>query len=270
MQAKFFSYLVAAAILTEIDPALAQQPPKMPRIGLVPVSGSPKTPGLLVEACRRGLRELGYVEGKNILIEYRYPGENPDRVPGFVAELVQLKVDVLVSSSTGALRAAKQATKTIPIVMVASFDPVEFGMIESLARPGGNITGLTRLTHGLSGKRLELFKEAVPGISRVGLLAARGFFGLKDYEPTARALKLELQFLEVQGPTHDIDGAFREAAKGRVNALITSGSRQINRYRKQIVDLAIKSRLPSMFEVSVWVEGGGLLSYSADETASLR
>jgi putative ABC transport system substrate-binding protein len=251
-------------------PAQAQQPTKIPRIALVPVSGSPKNPGLLVEAFRQGLRELGYVEGKNILIEYRYPGENPDRVPGFVAELVQLKVDVLVSSSTGALRAAKQATKTIPIVMVASFDPVEFGMIESLARPGGNITGLTRLTHGLSGKRLELFKEAVPGISRVGLLAARGFFGLKDYEPTARALKLELQFLEVQGPNPDIDGAFREAAKGRVNALITSGSRQINRYRKQIVDLAIKSRLPSMFEVSVWVEGGGLLSYSADDAASFR
>src|SRR4030095_16811873 len=111
MQAKFFSYLVAAAILTAIDPALAQQPPKMPRIGLVPVSGSPKTPGLLVEAFRRGLRETGYVEGKNILIEYRYPGESPDRVPGFVAELVQLKFNVLVSSSTGALRAAKQATK---------------------------------------------------------------------------------------------------------------------------------------------------------------
>jgi len=270
MPAKFFSYLVAAAILTAIDPAIAQQPPRIPRIGLVPVSGNPNTPGLLVEAFRGGLHDLGYIEGKNILVEYRYPGEEPDRLSGSVAELVQLKVDVLVSSSTGALRAAKQATKTIPIVMVASFDPVELGMIESLARPGGNITGLTRLTHGLSGKRLELFKEAVPGISRVGLLAARGFFGLKDYEPTARALKLELQFLEVQGPNPDIDGAFREAAKRRVNALITSGSRQINRYQKQIVDLAIKSRLPFMFEVSVWVEGGGLLSYSADDAASFR
>jgi len=270
MQAKFLSYIVAAAILTAIDPALAQQPPKTPRIGFVPVSGSPKTPGLLVEAFRRGLRELGYVEGKNILIEYRYPGEESDQVPAFVAELVQLKVDVLVSSSTGALRAAKQTTETIPIVMVASFDPVELGMIESLARLGGNITGLTRLTHGLSGKRLELFKEAVPGISRVGLLAARGFFGLKDYEPAAHALKLELQFLEVQGPNPDIDGAFREAAQGRVNALITSGSRQINRYQKQIVELATKNRLPSMFEVSVWVEAGGLLSYSADDAASFR
>lgn len=143
----------------------------------------PNAPGLLVEAFRRGLRELGYVEGKSILVEYRYPGEEPDRVPSFVTELVQLKVDVLVSSSTGALRAAKQATKAIPIVMVASFDPVEMGMVESLARPGGNITGLTRLTRELSGKRLGLFKEAVPGISRVGVLAARGFGGLKDYEP---------------------------------------------------------------------------------------
>jgi putative ABC transport system substrate-binding protein len=270
MSRKILIWLLATVLLITVSLAQAQQPSKIPRIGLVPVGGSPKTPGLLVDEFRGGLRDLGYVEGKNILIEYRYPGEDPAGGSGFAAELVQLKVDVLVSASTGVLRAAKQATKTIPIVMVASFDPVELRMIESLARPGGNITGLTRLTHGLSGKRLELFKEAVPRISRVGLLAAPGFLGLKDYEPAARALKLELQFLEVQGPNPDIDSAFREAAKGRVNALITSGSRQINRYRKQIVDLAIKNRLPSMFEVSVWVEAGGLLSYSADDAASFR
>jgi putative ABC transport system substrate-binding protein len=250
--------------------AEAQEPKKIPRIGYVSVSGDAKNPGRFVEAFRQGLRDLGYNEGKNILVEYRYPGEEVDRVPGFVAELVQLKVDVLVSSSTGAIRAARQATKTIPIVMVASFDPVEIGMVESLARPGGNITGLTRLTRELSGKRLELFKEAVPGISRVGVLAAKGFTNLRDYEPAARALKIPLQYLEVEGPNPDFEGAFQAAAKGRVNGLITVGSRQINPYRKQIVELATKNRLPSMFEVSSWVETGGLVSYSADDLANFR
>jgi putative tryptophan/tyrosine transport system substrate-binding protein len=250
--------------------AQAQHPTKIPRIGYVSVSGDAKNPGRFVEAFRQGLRDLGYNEGKNIFVEYRYPGEEADRVPGFVAELVQLKVDVLVSSSTGAIRAAKQATKTIPIVIVASFDPVEIGMVESLARPGGNITGLTRLTRELSGKRLELFKEAVPGISRVGVLAAKGFTNLRDYEPAARALKIPLQYLEVEGPNPDFEGAFQAAAKGRVNGLITVGSRQINPYRKQIVELATKNRLPSMFEVSSWVETGGLVSYSADDLANFR
>jgi putative tryptophan/tyrosine transport system substrate-binding protein len=247
-----------------------QQPGKVPRIGIVSGTGNPNEPGSSIKIFRQALQELGYFEGKNILFEYRYTEGNPDRIPGFLAELLQLKVDVLVATSPTAIRAAKQATTTIPIVMVASFDPVETGIIESLARPGGNITGLTRLTRELSGKRLELFKEAVPGISRVGVLAARGFTGLKDYEPAARALKIPLQCLEVEGPNPDLEGAFQAATKGRVNALITAGSRQINRYRKQIVELAIKSRLPSMFEVSVWVESGGLVSYSADDVASFR
>ena len=270
MQAKFLSYLVTAAILTAIDPALAQQSTKIPRIGFVPVSGDPNTPGLLVEAFRGGLHELGYVEGKNILVEYRYPGEEPDRVSGSVAELVQLKVDVLVSSSTGAIRAVKQATKTIPIVIVTSIDPVETGIVESLARPGGNITGLTRLTRELSGKRLELFKEAVPGISRVGVLAARGFTGLKDYEPTARVLKIPLQYLEVQGPNPDLEGAFQAAAKGRANALVAILNPLLNRYQKQIADLAIKNRLPSMFESNYYVEAGGLVSYSGNDAEQYK
>ena len=270
MRKKFFSFAFCAMLFALGFPAQAQQPSKIPRIGFVSVSGDPTNPGRYVEAFRQGLRDLGYNEGKNIFVEYRYPGEEADRVPGFVAELVQLKVDVLVSSSTGAIRAAKQATKTIPIVMVASFDPVEIGMVESLARPGGNITGLTRLTRELSGKRLELFKEAVPGISRVGVLAAQGFTSLRDYEPAARALKISLQYLEVSGPNPDLEGAFQAAAKGRVNGLITAGSRQINPYRKQIVELATKNRLPSMFEVSSWVETGGLVSYSADDLANFR
>jgi putative ABC transport system substrate-binding protein len=250
--------------------AQAQQPKKVPRIGYAASGGDINNPGRMVEAFRRGLRDLGYIEGKNIVVEYRYPGINPDRARGFVAELIQLKVDVLVSSSAGAIRAAKQATKTIPIVMVASFDPVETEIVDSLARPGGNITGVARLTHELSGKRLELFKEAVPRISRVGIFAARGSASLQEYEPAARALKISLESLEVNGPNPDLEGLFQAAAKARVNALITVGSRSTNPFTKQIVELAIKNRLPSMFEISSWVDAGGLMSYSADDAAIFR
>jgi len=250
--------------------AEAQQPKKIPRIGYAASGGDINDPGRLVEAFRQGLRDLGYIEGKNIVVEYRYPGTNRDPGPGVVAELIQLKVDVLVSSSAGAIRAAKQATKTIPIVMVASLDPVETGLVDSLARPGGNITGVARLTHELSGKRLELFKEAVPRISRVAILAAPGSPSLQEYEPAARALKISLESLEVNGPNPDLEGVFQTAAKMRVNALIAVASSSINRFTKQILELAIKNRLPSMLEVSARVEAGGLMSYSADDAALFR
>ena len=252
------------------SPAEAQQLKKIPRIGYVSVSGSPNNPGVLVEAFRQGLRDLGYDEGKNIVVEYRWAAVEPERVSAFVAELVQLKVDVLVSSSAAALQAAKQATPTIPIVMVASFDPVEAGMVESLAHPGGNITGVVRFAQELSGKRLELFKEAVPKISRVGVLAAQGASALKQYEAAARAQKIAFEFLEVRGPNPDLEGLFQAAIKGRVNALITRGNFQINRYQKQIAELALKNRLPSMFEASGWVQIGGLLSYSSDEVGNFK
>src|SRR4029077_11509285 len=200
--------------------AEAQQPKKIPRIGYAASGGDINDPGRLVEAFRQGLRDLGYIEGKNIVVEYRYPGTNRDPGPGVVAELIQLKVDVLVSSSAGAIRAAQQSTNTIPIVLVASLEPVETGLVDSLARPGGNITGVARLTHELSGKRLELFKEAVPRISRVGILAAPGSSSLQEYEPAARALKISLESLEVNGPNPNLEGIFQTAAKMRVNALI--------------------------------------------------
>ena len=182
-------------------PAEAQQPGKVPRIGYLSGSGDPSTPNPYVEAFRQGLRDLGYIEGKNILVEYRYAEGKADRIPSLVAELVQLKVDVLVSRLTPAIRAAKQATKTIPIVMVTTSDPVATGIVDSLARPGGNITGLTRLTRELSGKRLELLKEVVPTISRVGVLwtaTSRTDIAFKEYETAARALKIQLQSLEVR------------------------------------------------------------------------
>ena len=255
-------------------PARAQQPAKIPRIGFVSAGGDPNNPGSLVEAFRQGLRNLGYIEGKNILVEYRYAEGNLDRISGLVAELVQLKVDVLVSSNFPAIRAAKQATKTIPIVIVTSQDPVATGLVNSLARPGGNVTGLTSLSRELSGKRLELLKEAVPRISRVGVLwDANGpgaVIGFKEYEAAARALKIPLQSLKVLGPNPDLAGAFQAATKGRANALITVGNPVLNRYQKQIVDLAIKNRLPSMWEGSVWVEAGGLISYGANQADQFR
>jgi putative ABC transport system substrate-binding protein len=183
-------------------------------------------------------------------------------------------VDVLVVSTGPTIRAAKQATKTIPIVIVTTEDPVAAGLIDSLARPGGNITGLTRLTRELSGKRLELLKEIVPTISRVGVLwdanVTTPGSALKDYETAAPALKLRLQSLEVRGPKPDLEGAFKAAAKGRANALVTILNPLLNRYQKQIADLAIKHRLPSMFESNYYVEAGGLMSYATDDAANFR
>ncbi len=267
--------LAAILILAAVHLAEAQQPKKVPRIGYVSGSGDPKTPGYQVEAFRQGLHDLGYIEGKNILVEYRYIEGGLDSVPGLVAELVQLKVDVLVASFAVAIRAAKQATKTIPIVMVSPTDPVAAGFVDSLARPGGNITGVVRLTRELSGKRLELLKEAVPRISRVGVLwdgnAAPGpAIAVKEYEAAARSLKLEFQSLEVRGPDPDVDGAFQAAAKGRANALIVVRNRVVDRHSTRIVDLAIKNRLPSVWEGSEFVEVGGLISYSSDDPANFR
>jgi putative tryptophan/tyrosine transport system substrate-binding protein len=243
----------------------AQQPGKVHRIGYLSARGAVSLPRSYSEGFRQGLRDLGYIEGKNILIEFRYAEGKLDRFPSLVAELLQLKVDVLVSTETAAIRAAKQATKTIPIVFVTVQDPVAAGYVDSLARPGANITGLTRLTRELSGKRLELLKEMVPRISRIGLLGEVNASGFKDYEAAAGALKIQLQSLEVRGPNPDFEGAFQAAAKVRTGAVITIHNFLIGRHRKRIADLAMKNRLPSMFEDSRYIEDGGLVSYSANE-----
>jgi putative ABC transport system substrate-binding protein len=266
--------LVSVMLFALCSTAEAQQPAKVPRIGYVRVVGSPSIPGPNVEAFRQGLKDLGYVEGKNILIEFRYGEGKPDRVPSLVAELVQLKVDMLVSGDAPAIRIAKDATKTIPIVMVINQDPVATGLVDSLARPGGNITGISRLTRELSGKRLELLTEVVPQLSRVGILWAATSEGSKisfqEYQAAARALKIQLQSLEVRGPEPDLGGAFQSAVKGRAGALITIGNSLLNRHRKQIADYAIKHRLPSMYESSLWIEPGGLISYSSSDSESYR
>ena len=259
------------AVSVSVD---AQQPAKTPRIGYVSGTGDASNQGPYVEALRQGLRDLGYIEGKNIVIEYRGAEGKLDRIPSLVNELVQLKVDVLVVPLPGAIRAAKHATKTIPIIMVSGEDPVTEGLVDSLARPGGNITGLATLSAQLSGKRMELLKEVVPRLSRVGVLrdadvqsAARAF---KEYEAAARALKIQIQALEVRGMNPDLERAFQTATKARVNALITITNANLFLKQKRIADLAIKNRLPSMYHGNTWVESGGLMSYSTDELAIYR
>jgi putative tryptophan/tyrosine transport system substrate-binding protein len=275
MKKKITVLILCALLLALCFPAQAQQPNKIPRIGYLSRRSepTPTTPDSNAESFRKGLRNLGYIEGKNILLEFRYAEGKMDRLPSFVAELMQLKVDVFVSGTTLGIRAAKDATKTIPIVMAITDDPVASGFIESLARPGGNITGLTRLTRDLSGKRLELLKEVVPGISQVGILqdadaSAGGSF--KDYEAAARALKMQLQLLEVRGPNPDLEGAFQAASKGRGSPLIATYSAVFVRHAKRIADLAMANRLPSMFEGGEFVEAGGLMSYSANDADNFR
>jgi putative ABC transport system substrate-binding protein len=255
-------------------PAVAQQPKKIPRIGYVSGTGDASNQGPYVEALGHGLRDLGYLEGKNIIIEYRGAEGKLDRIPSFIKEFVQLNVDIIVAPTPGAIRAAKEATNTIPIVMVTSLDPVASGWVASLARPGGNITGLATLTQDLNGKRLELLTEVIPQLSRVAVLwpptdpaAAINF---KEYEAVARPLKIQLQSLEVQREDPDIDGAFGTAAKMRANALITITSAMLLLKQKRIADLAVTNRLPTMFHGSTWVDAGGLMSYSANEMDAFR
>src|SRR5262245_27230756 len=250
-------------------PAVAQQPGKVPRIGFIS-----NNPGALVESFRRGLRDHGYVEGKNILVEYRYIEGDRERNPSLVAELVELNVDILVATSPPTIRAAKQATKTIPIVMVTPQDPVATGAVDSLARPGGNITGLTTLTRELSGKSLELLKEVIPTISRVGVLAVAGPTvpgnALKEYEAAGRGLKIPIHPLLVRSPNPDIEGAFREAVKGRVTALVAARNNVLAPHTKKIAELAMQNRLPSMLERSDYAEAGGLMSYGANDAEQFR
>ena len=264
----WFSILVAAALHTFAVITEAQQPAKVPRIGYVRAGPENANDAAFL----RGLRDLGYIEGKNILVEYRSMEGNRDRIPSLMAELVQLKVDILVSPNAPTILAAKQATRTIAIVMVVNTDPVASGLVDSLAHPGGNITGITRLTRDLSGKRLEVLKEVFPGISRVGVLedADASVRAFKDYDAAGRALKIQLQSLEVRGPNPDLEGAFRAAVKGRVRALIATQTTVLVPYPEKIADLAIKHRLPLMFESSRTVEAGGLLSYSSNEPENFK
>jgi putative ABC transport system substrate-binding protein len=252
----------------------AQQPAKIPRIGYISGTYDPSNPGPYVEALRQGLRELGYTEGKNFLIEYRGAEGKFETIPAIVAELVRLKVDVLVLPLIVAIEAGRKATSTIPIIMITQVDPVEAGLVASLARPGGNITGLATLQRDLSGKRLELLAEVVPRLSRVGILRSAGesvsVIGFKEYETAARALRLQVQSIEVQGANPDLEGVFQAALKAQAKALITITSNPLFNNSRRVAQLAIKNRLPSMYEGSSWVENGGLMSYSANDLEVFR
>jgi len=256
-------FLVALILLALCTPAEAQQSKKIPRIGLL-AAVSPSVISARIEAFRQGLRELGYVEGKNIVIEWRYVEGKPDRLRELAAELVRLKVDVIVSWGPPVTRSAKEATSTIPIVMAFDNDPVGNGFVTSLARPGGNITGLSALYPEISGKRLELLKEVVPKLSRVAVFETSTNPGnaqsLRETELAAGALGVHLQSLDVRGP-EDIETVFREARKGRADAVIVLAGPILISHQTQIVDLTVRNRLPSVYGQPEYVEVGGLMFY---------
>ena len=261
------SKIVICSLLTffllTVSLAQAQQTGKVPRIGYLAAT-SLSANAVRIEAFRQGLRELGYVEGKNIVIEWRFAEGKLDRLPALAAELVRLKVDVIVTSASTQTPVAKAATSTIPIVMAQDSDPVGSGFVASLARPGGNITGLSTLSPELSGKRLELLKEIVPRLSRVAVLGSSNNPGntqsLKEVELAAAAFGVQLQYLDVLAPK-DIETAFRAATKGRADSVLALGGPVLFSQRKQLIALAVKNRLPVIYARPEFVEDGGLMTY---------
>jgi putative tryptophan/tyrosine transport system substrate-binding protein len=264
MKKKIFVSLLAALVLGSVYPAPAQQPAKVPRIGFL-TSGT-ATPDSS-KFFRQGLGELGYVEGKNILIEYRYADGGSQSLSELAEELVRLKVDVLVTIATEPSLAAQRATRTIPIVMATPGDPVGAGLVASLARPGGNITGVTATTVDLSWKRLELLKEVTPKISLVAVLWIPTAMGnrlqMKETEAAAHSLGLHLQPAGVEG-SNDFESAFSAINGGGARSLIVLGSPMFFSHRARIADLAAKSRLPAIYPTSPYVDVGGLMSYGND------
>jgi putative ABC transport system substrate-binding protein len=267
--------LLGAVLLALSVPAEAQQPKKVPRIGYLSAL-DPARESARSEAIRLALRELGYIEGQNIAIEHRYTEGKLDRAPELAAELVRLKVDIIVvAGGSGPIQAAKNATKTIPIVMATlAADPVEAGLVESLARPGGNVTGLTTLSRELGDKRLELLKEAVPKVARVAVLydpaIPQSVLELKEVLPvTARALRLTIQPWEVRS-AEDFDRVFAAMNKARPDGLYVTSGGLMNTNQKRIAGFALKSRFPSVYANREAVDAGGLMYYGADIADSYR
>jgi putative ABC transport system substrate-binding protein len=256
--------LLATVLPITVSPAQAQQP-KVPRVGLLG-GGSASGNANRIQAFRQGLRDLGYVEGKTIVIEQLWAEGKLDRLRALMAELARLKVEIIISAGPTVTRALKEANVTLPIVMGFDDDPVGSGFVASLARPGGNITGLSSLSPDLSGKQLELLKEIVPRLSRVAVLGSLTHPGtaqtLKETELAARAFAMKLQYLDVRSP-EDLETAFREAKKARADAVLVLTSVVTNSHRKQIVELATKNRFPAIYYTAEWVEAGGLLTYGA-------
>ena len=260
--------ILAVVVTTALSgvAAQAQQATKISRLGLL-LTGTPSSSSGSLEAFRNSLRKLGYIEGKNILIQYRYAEGNPDRLPSLATELVGLNVDVIVTTGTPAAQAAKNATTRIPIVMALISDPVGAGLVASLARPGGNLTGLSSVSQDLSGKRLELLKEAIPKVSRVGVLYDPNdpakVAEFKEIEVAARPLGVQLQSLEVRS-LDELESGFKAATKGKAGALLVLPTTILGTRTRQITELAAKNRLPTMFATSQYMDAGGLMSYGPD------
>ena len=243
--------------------ASAQQPTRIPRIGYL-IAVSPSTSANRIKVFQQGLRELGYTEKNNIVIEYRYAEEKLDRLPALAAELVRTKVDIIVTAGGQATRAVKEATSTIPIVMTNDPDPVGSGFVASLAQPGGNITGLSTLAPELSGKRLELLREVVRKLSRVAIVGTSTQPGhahaIKELELAAKGFNVQIQYLDVIDTT-DIETAFRAAAKGRADGILTLTSPILRSQRIQLAELAVKNHIPAIYNDIQFVEAGGLIFY---------
>ena len=269
---KLFSILLIVAMMGLGAIAAAQQPAKVHRIGFL--SGSfPTTNPAFTEAFRHGLQALGYTEGKNIVIEWRFAEGKPDRYPGLAAELVSLKVEVVVTTGSTTTRAAKKVITTIPIVMARDPNPVGNGYVVSLARPGRNITGLSSYTAELGGKRLELLKEIIPQLSRVAVFGDSNYPGgaqaLKDTELAAAAHGVQLQYLDLQ-VQKDIETLFRAAGKGHSDAGVVLGGHFLTSHRTQLAQIAVKSRLAVMNPSPVFVQAGGLVAYGVSRTELFR
>jgi putative ABC transport system substrate-binding protein len=272
MRKGFFGFALCALLLALCFSAEAQQPAgRVPTIGYL-TTAAETTPNPYVEAFRQGLRDLGYVEGKNIHIEYRYAGGKSERLPELAQELVRLKVDVLVTGAAAVVRATKSATSTLPIVVTNIGDLS--GLVASLARPGGNVTGLTHISAELVGKRLELLKEVVPKVSRVAFLksddalAAKSMFD--DAQEAAKALAVQFQLLEMKVKNPDIEGTFRVIVRERIGALITESSGPVSFHRKRVLELIEQNRIPAMHSEHEWVNAGGLMSYGANRVDLYR
>ena len=272
MNRRTFVGTAAVALLVVTSPGDAQSSTKVPRIGVL-YTGTPSTASQSSEAFRQGLREQGYVDGQNIVVENRFGDGKPERLIELAAELVRIKVDVIVTSTDESIVAVKRQTQTTPIVMTASNDPVGTGFVSSLARPGGNVTGFTSISPELSAKKLELLREAVPGLSRVAIMWNPDIPGaLLDYKATeeaARSLRLQLQSVEVSR-ADDIDRAFSALTTGRAEALIVVPSTLTLDNRGKIASLAQKNRLPSMYGGRAFAEAGGLMAYGSILTERWR
>ena len=257
-----FGFVLSSLILALSFHAEAQQQPKIPRIGFIMADAYGPDPRL--DAFRQGLRELGYLEQKNLAVEYRFAEGKEDRLAKIVAELIASNVEIILTDGTAVTRVVKNATKTIPIVMASDGDPVGNKFVSSLARPGGNITGLTNLLAGVSGKRLEILRDALPSTSRFGIIwnpenpASRT--GLKETQNAAQSLGVQLQLLEVRGPD-DYDGAFQAASKAHVGGVSVVSDSVMFAHRARMLELAAKHKIATMHTQSLWVQSGGMISY---------